>query len=131
MIIVKLYNKIIKYYNRDRSQLNITPFRDWSVILFASVIMIVFVIFFTRYLFINIYLKSFEESIIDQQVVIQYDIENFRKELFKVLQYYENKEHEHNSCLENPPLFGEDSKNVEFFDTSEEHDFPEGIKIAH
>lgn len=127
----KLYNKIMAYRDRDQSKLHLTPNYDWGIILFVSVAMILFLVFFTRYVFVDIYLSSFEEGTINQSVVVQYDIEGFRKELSTVIEYYEKKEKVHNALLKNPILFDEEGWNNESSDTSEDHGFPEGIKIVH
>ena len=119
------------YRDRDQSKLHLTPDYDWGIILFTSVIMILFSFFFTRYLLMDIYLSSFEEGTISQSVVVQYDIEDFRKELSSVVAFYEEKEKQHNSLLKNPILFNKEGWNDESSDTPEEHDFPKGIKIVH
>ncbi|MBU0723232.1 hypothetical protein KJ973_00150 [Patescibacteria group bacterium] len=135
----KLYNKIMTYRDRDQSKLHLTPNYDWGIILFVSVAMILFLVFFTRYVLVDIYLSSFEEGTINQSVVVQYDIEGFRKELSTVIEYYEKKEKEHNNLLENPILFdvenwgdgGDRSSGEQEDSVSGRHDFPEGIKVIH
>ena len=63
MNISKLYKKIKSHNDRDRSKLYITPFHEWSIMLFLSAIIAVVVIFFCYGAFNDIYINGLKLSI--------------------------------------------------------------------
>jgi len=107
MDISKIYKKIKRYRDRDRSKLYITPFREWSIILFINAVFVLLVICFSYYVFSIIYVGSFKEEVALQTNMDPYDIKAFKIELLETIQYYEKKTQEHNDLFNEQPLFEE------------------------
>ena len=105
MNILKLYKKITGYRDRDRSKLYITPFREWSIVLFINIIFVFVFVFFSYYSFNDIYVNGFRNEVDDQVKIDPYKIKSLRTELSEMLQYYQEREYEHNILLEKQPLF--------------------------
>ena len=105
MNISRLYKRIKSYGDRDHSKLYITPFREWSVMLFLSTIIAITVIFFCYGAFNDIYIDGFKEDSVGQIETDPYKVEDLKVELSKTLQYYKEREREHNALLEKQPLF--------------------------
>ena len=128
MNILKSYEKIKAYRDRDRSKLYITPFREWSIILFLSTILIIGAVFFCYRAFNDIYMDSFKEDGIGQIETDPYKIEDIKVELSKTLQYYKEREREHNALLEKQPLFENKINNIKPSDVSDLQDDEEKLK---
>ena len=105
MNISRLYKRIKSYGDRDHSKLYITPFREWSVMLFLSTIIAITVIFFCYGAFNDIYIDGFKEDSVGQIETDPYKVEDLKVELSKTLQYYKGREDEHKALLEKQPLF--------------------------
>lgn len=105
MKISKLYEKIKTHGDRDRSKLYITPFREWSIILFLSVVLVMGTVFFCYRAFNDIYINPLKEESVKQTETDPYKIEDLKIELSRTFQYYKDRECEHNVLLEKQPLF--------------------------
>lgn len=127
MNILKSYEKIKAYRDRDRSKLYITPFREWGIILVLSTILIIGTVFFCYRAFNDIYIDSFKEDGIGQIETDPYKIEDIKVELSKTLQYYKDRVREHNALLEKQPLF-ENKINIKSSDVSDLRDDEEKLK---
>ncbi len=106
MDISKIYKKIKRYRDRDRSKLYITSFREWNILLFINTVFILFVICFSYYAFNVVYIDSFKEEEVTLQTNMDpYDIKTFKTELSETIQRYEKKTQEYNDLLNEQPLF--------------------------
>ena len=128
MNISKLYEKIKACRDRDRSKLYITPFREWNIILFLSTILIISTVFFCYRAFNDIYINSFKEENISQVETDPYKIEDIKFKLSKILQYYKERENEHNVLLEKQPLFENKVNIVKSSDLSGSQDKEEKLE---
>lgn len=128
MNISKLYKRIKLYSDRDSSKLYITPFREWSIMLFLSTIITIIVIFFCYGAFNDIYTNSFKEEGIGQAVTDPYKIEDIKIELSKTLQYYKKQEREYDALLEKQPIFENKVNIIKSSDFSDPQDDIEELK---
>ena len=128
MNISKSYKRIKSHNDRDRSKLYITPFREWSIMLFLSTIILIVVVFFCYRAFDDIYINSFEENGIVQMETDPYKIEDLKVELSKTLQYYKGLEDEHNALLGKQPLFENKINIVKSSDVFVPQDSVEGLE---
>ena len=122
MKISKLYEKIKTHGDRDRSKLYITPFREWSIILFLSVVLVMGTVFFCYRAFNDIYINPLKEESVKQTETDPYKIEDLKIELSRTFQYYKDRECEHNVLLEKQPLFENKVNIIKSSDISDPQD---------
>lgn len=104
MEISKLYKKIKQYKERDRSKLYLNPFHEWNIILLFGVILSVMFAFFYYKAFNDVYVNRFKEENINSSEKDPHKTKDLKTKLSETLQYYEEREKEHNALLEKQPV---------------------------
>jgi len=105
MKISTLYRKIKKYKERDRSKLCINPFYEWNILLIFGVLLSILVVFFYYKAFNDVYVNRFKEESMGSLKTDPYKTKDIKTKISDALQYYEEKEKEHNDLLEKQPVF--------------------------
>jgi hypothetical protein len=104
-----LKNKFEEIYHKDKSKLQITPFRDWATI-FVSMFALLLVVFsIAGYQYVNLYNESMTPAVVDKKTSSGED--DLKNEFGQTLAVFEEKTKIHNEFLNGGAKFFLDAMN--------------------